>query len=116
MTGGLLREVQLTLGLTRLECEWLIRAGMIGVSASEQRVTGKTGHGLWQEKVWQRYRFRTLGHLRERSQAFQKAYNTYLKRRLIRQGHSDRCKARLRVLPRGIPLFIPCRSAGCRYG
>jgi hypothetical protein len=64
-------------------------------------------NGLWQEKVWQRYRFRALGQLRARSQAFQEAYNTYLKRRLIRQGKRGLFKAPLRYLPENIRWIHP---------
>lgn len=60
-------------------------------------------NGLWQEKVWQRYRFRTLRHLRAWSHAFQVAYNTYLTRRLIRQGHHARLHGPRR------PLLVPFR-------
>ena len=70
-------------------------------------------NGLWQEKVWQRYRFRTLGQLWTRSQAFQEAYNAYLKRRLSRQGKSALFVARLRYLPKTIRLIHPlplCRG------
>jgi len=70
-------------------------------------------NGLWQEKVWQRYRFRTLGQLRERSQAFQKAYNTYLKQRLIRQEKGVLFQVRLRYLPKKIRWIHPlplCRG------
>jgi hypothetical protein len=70
-------------------------------------------NGLWQEKVWKRYRFRTIGQLRARSQAFQKAYNSYLQRRLIRQGKSTLFKVRLRILPKGIRFVHPlplCRG------
>lgn len=56
-------------------------------------------NGLWQEKVWQRYRFRSLRQLRARSHAFQMAYNRYLTRRLIRQGQQARLKGRQRTLP-----------------
>ncbi|MDI3462317.1 MAG: hypothetical protein OJF50_001138 [Nitrospira sp.] len=62
-------------------------------------------NGLWQEKVWQRYRFRTLRHLRVRSHAFQVAYNTYLTRRLIRQGHHTRLNGLRRPLP--VPFRVP---------
>jgi len=64
-------------------------------------------NGLWQEKVWQRYRFRTLEDLRERSQAFQKAYNHYLERRLIRQGKSGLFKIRVRYLAQAYLLSTP---------
>ena len=76
-------------------------------------------NGLWQEKVWQRYRFRTLGHLRQHSQAFQKAYNTYLKRRLIRKGKSALFQASLRYLPKKILWAHPlplCRARSGLYG
>lgn len=62
-------------------------------------------NGLWQEKVWQRYRFRTLRHLRVRSHAFQVAYNTYLTRRLIRQGHPTRLNGLRRPWP--VPFHAP---------
>lgn len=62
-------------------------------------------NGLWQEKVWQRYRFRTLRHLRVQSHAFQVAYNTYLTRRLIRQGHHARLTGPRRPLP--VPFRVP---------
>ena len=70
-------------------------------------------NGLWQEKVWQRYRFRTLADLRVRSQAFQEAYNVYLKRKLIRQGKHGVLKVRLRHLPKDLRLPTPlplCRG------
>lgn len=66
-------------------------------------------NGLWQEKVWQRYRFRSLRHLQRQSQAFQDAYNTYLKRRLIRQGQSHRFQIALRPLPQQVGLPHPLR-------
>ena len=62
-------------------------------------------NGLWQEKVWQRYRFRTLRHLRARSHAFQMAYNTYLTRRLIHQGQHARHNGPRRTLP--VPPCAP---------
>lgn len=70
-------------------------------------------NGLWPEKVWQRYRFRTLRHLRARSSAFQMAYNTYLTRRLIRQGQHARLTGPRRPLPVPVPLPHPlpfCRG------
>jgi hypothetical protein len=70
-------------------------------------------NSLWQEKVWTRYRFRSLSHLQSRSQAFQEAYNTYLKRRLIRQGQSRRFQVALRPLPRRVRVPHPlplCRD------
>jgi hypothetical protein len=70
-------------------------------------------NGLWQEKVWQRYRFRTLGRLRERSKAFQGAYNSYLRRRLIRQGKRALFKTPLRYLPKPMRWIQPiplCRG------
>lgn len=66
---------------------------------------GERDNGLWQEKVWQRYRFRTLRHLRVRSHAFQVAYNTYLTRRLIRQGHHTRLNGLRHPLP--VPFRVP---------
>lgn len=69
-------------------------------------------NGLWQEKVWQRYRFRTLRHLRARSQAFQTAYNTYLTRRLIRQGQQARLKGPRRAVP--LPFRVPHPLPLCR--
>lgn len=57
-------------------------------------------NGLWQEKVWQRYRFRTLVQLQEHSRAFQEAYNAYLRRRLIRQGKGARLEPCVRSLPK----------------
>lgn len=57
-------------------------------------------NGLWQEKVWQRYRFRTLRDLRERSHAFQTAYHRYLERRLVRQGKQGLFQIRVRPLPK----------------
>jgi hypothetical protein len=57
-------------------------------------------NGLWQEKVWQRYRFRTLRNLRERLHAFQKAYSRYLERRLLRQGKQALFQIRVRSLPK----------------
>ena len=56
-------------------------------------------NGLWQEKVWQRYRFQSLGQIRVRSQAFQNAYNTYLTRRLLRSGKRDLFTMPVRYLP-----------------
>ncbi len=70
-------------------------------------------NGLWQEKVWQRYRFRTLEDLRERSQAFQQAYNRYLERRLVRQGKPGLFKTRVRYLPKRLRWRHPlplCRG------
>jgi hypothetical protein len=70
-------------------------------------------NGLWQEKVWQRYRFRTLGQIRARSQAFQTAYHTYLTRRLLRRGKRDLFKTRVRYLPERLPWRHPlplCRG------
>lgn len=70
-------------------------------------------NGLWQEKVWHRYRFRTLQELRARSHAFQDAYNGYLRRRLIRQQQRALLKARRRVLPLQVHLPTPlplCRG------
>ena len=69
-------------------------------------------NGLWQEKVWQRYRFRTLRDLRERSHAFQLAYNRYLERRLARQGTQGLRQIRVRALPKHLrwrhPLPLCC--------
>lgn len=56
-------------------------------------------NGLWQEKVWQRYRFRTLRDLRERSHAFQTTYSRYLERRFLRQGKQALFQIRVRSLP-----------------
>jgi len=70
-------------------------------------------NGLWQEKVWQRYRFRTLWQLQERSQAFQEAYNTYLRRKWIRQDKGALFKTRVRYLPKPIRFRHPlplCRG------
>lgn len=70
-------------------------------------------NGLWQEKVWQRYRFRTLQELRARSHAFQDAYNAYLRRRLLRQGKQAVLRVRRRFLPRQLQLPTPlplCRG------
>jgi len=70
-------------------------------------------NGLWQQKVWQRYRFRSLQELRTQSQAFQDAYNAYLKSRLIRQGKAALFGTRLRRLPQRIRLQHPlplCRG------
>lgn len=64
-------------------------------------------NGLWQEKVWKRYRFRTLGQLQRRSLAFQDAYNTHLKQRLNRQGSPAIIKADLRFLPPDLRLGHP---------
>lgn len=64
-------------------------------------------NGLWQEKVWKRYRFRTLGQLRRRSLAFQDAYNTHLTQRLNRQGSPTIVKADLRFLPPDLRLGHP---------
>lgn len=64
-------------------------------------------NGLWQEKVWKRYRFRTLSQVRRRSRAFQHAYNTYLKNKLRRQGKSHLFKAPLRFLPSDLRLVHP---------
>jgi hypothetical protein len=51
---------------------------------------GERYNGLLQEKVWQRYRFRTLPYLKPRSYHFQMTYNTYLTHRLIHQGQHGR--------------------------
>lgn len=70
-------------------------------------------NGLWQEKVWKRYWFHSLGQLQTRSQTFQEAYNTYLKRRLIRQGESCRFQIVLRPLPKLVRVPHPltlCRG------
>lgn len=69
-------------------------------------------NGLWQVKVWQRYRFRTLRHLRARSQAFQTAYNTYLTRRLIRQGQQARLNGPRRMVP--LPFRVSHPLPLCR--
>ncbi|MDF0674335.1 MAG: leucine zipper domain-containing protein [Nitrospira sp.] len=69
-------------------------------------------NGLWQEKVWQRYRFRTLRHLRARSHAFQVAYNTYLTRRLIHQGQYARLNGPRCPLP--VPFRMPHPLPLCR--
>lgn len=70
-------------------------------------------NGLWQEKVWQRYRFRTLRDLRGRAHAFQKAYNRYLERRLVRQGKPGLFQIRARYLPQHLRWRHPlplCRG------
>jgi hypothetical protein len=70
-------------------------------------------NGLWQQKVWQRYRVRSLGALRTRSHAFQDAYNAYLRRRLIRQGKATLFATRLGSLPTSIRFRHPlplCRG------
>lgn len=64
-------------------------------------------NGLWQEKVWQRYRFRAFSQLRKRSQAFQEAYNAYLKRRLIRQGKGALFNICVRCLPKSLRFRHP---------
>lgn len=51
---------------------------------------GERYNGLLQEKVWQRYRFRTLPYLMPRSYHFQMASKTYLTRRPIHQGQHTR--------------------------
>jgi hypothetical protein len=70
-------------------------------------------NGLWQEKVWQRYRFRTLVQLQEHSRAFQEAYNAYLRRRLIRQGQGACLETCGRSLPKRLRFRHPlplCRG------
>lgn len=74
--------------------------------AANARVERSTG--LWQEKVWQSYRFRTLRHLRARLHAFQMAYNTSLKRRLIHHGQHARLNGPRRTLP--VPFRVPTRG------
>ena len=64
-------------------------------------------NGLWQEKVWQRYRFRTLRHLRARLSAFQVAHNAYLTRRLIRQGQHTRLTGPRHSVPVSFRLPTP---------
>lgn len=64
-------------------------------------------NGLWQEKVWKRYRFRTLRQLRKRSLAFQDAYNTHLTQRLNRQTSPTVVRANLRFLPPDLRLGHP---------
>lgn len=70
-------------------------------------------NGLWQEKVWHRYRFRTWKALRVRSQAFRKAYTRYLERRLLRQGKQGLFQTRVRYLPKPLHWKHPlplCRG------
>ena len=70
-------------------------------------------NGLWQEKVWKRYRFRSWGHLQRGSQAFQEAYNTCLKKRASHQGQSQLFQVARRPLAKRVRLPHPltlCRG------
>ena len=73
-------------------------------------------NGLWQEKVWKRYRFRTLGQLQRRSLAFQDAYNTHLKQRLNRQGSRLSSKPICDFCHQIFGWGIPCPFIEGRFG
>jgi hypothetical protein len=69
-------------------------------------------NGLWQATGWQRDRVRTLRDLRERSHAFQQAYNRSRDRRLVRQDTQGLFQIRGRSLPTPLRWRHPLPRCG----